>query len=213
MITVDGSGMIIPRNWQESVQHTTGVEGGYSNRASDRGGETIWGITHITANEPWAKRIWPKYNWNGDMRTMPKEMAYELYKVGWWDRLHLDAVAALSMPLAHRMFDFGVNAGRGNAASSLQRLLNLFNKGGKLYPDIPVDGGMGPQTIQTLHAYANAFKNTPAAIEKLTLLMFSAQNWHYVLITEKDVVQEDNFNGWTNRTWNDFYQYAKWLTP
>jgi lysozyme family protein len=140
-------------------------------------------------------------------------MAYELYKLGWWDKMHLDVVATYSMALAHRLFDFGVNAGRGRAITALQRILNVSNKQGTLWPDIVVDGSMGPGTLNALHAYVAVNKNNPGAVEKLTMFMFSAQSWHYLELTEKAPTQEEFFNGWGNRVWADWYQYAKWLTP
>lgn len=191
------------------IRDKTAVEAGYVNNKKDLGGETIYGITKITAEE--YRHLWSKYNWDGNMRTMPKQLAFEIYDVGWWSRLRLDDVWELSIPLAERIFDFGINAGRANAGRSLQEILNVLNKEGTLWPDIAMDGGIGQKTIDALKAYVNANRRDPEAIEKLTMMMFSAQNYHYVQISLKRAANEEFTNGWMNRTWRDFKHYANWL--
>lgn len=191
------------------IRDKTAVESGYVNNPKDLGRETIYGITKTTAEE-W-KSLWGKYNWNGDMKTMPKQMAFEIYDLGWWAKMRLDEVWELSIPLAERMFDFGINAGRANAIRSLQEILNVLNKEGTLWPDIAMDGGIGQKTIDALKAYVNANRRDPEAIEKLTMMMFSAQNYHYVQISLKRAANEEFTNGWMNRTWRDFKHYANWL--
>lgn len=193
----------------EVIRDKTAVEAGYANDPADLGGETIYGITKETAEE-W-KHLWAKYNWDGDMRTMPKQLAFEIYDLGWWAKLRLDDIWELSIPLAERIFDFGINAGRANAGRSLQEILNVLNKEQKLWSDIAMDGGVGQKTIAALEAYIQANRKDPEAIEKLTMMMFSAQNWHYVQISLKRAKNEAFTNGWMNRTWRDFKHYAKWL--
>lgn len=191
------------------IRDKTAVEAGYVNNAKDLGGETIYGITKATAEE--YRHLWSKYNWDGNMQTMPKQLAFEIYDVGWWSKLRLDDVWELSIPLAERIFDFGINAGRANAGRSLQEILNVLNKEGTLWPDIAMDGGVGQKTIDALKAYVNANRRDPEAIEKLTMMMFSAQNYHYVQISLKRAANEEFTNGWMNRTWRDFKHYANWL--
>ena len=195
------------------IKDKTAVEAGYVNDPTDLGGETIYGITRTTANEDWAKAIWPKYNFNGDMKTMPKQMAYELYRIGWWDRLRLSEVAQYSWPLAERLFDFGINAGRVNCAQSFQRVLNALNNKGKKWPDInPLGTTIGPVTIGILKQALEANRSDPQFIEKLTMMMFSMQNYHYVNISEQRPDNEKFTQGWVNRVWRDFNYYAAWLS-
>jgi lysozyme family protein len=191
------------------IRDKTAVEAGYVNNPKDLGGPTNFGITQTTAGE-W-KHLWSKYNWDGNMQTMPKQLAFEIYDLGWWSRLRLDDVWKLSIPLAERIFDFGINAGRGNAGRSLQEILNVLNKEQKLWPDIAMDGAVGQKTIDALKAYVNANRRDPEAIEKLTMMMFSAQNYHYVQISLKRAANEEFTNGWMNRVWRDFKLYAEWL--
>ena len=54
--------------FDKAFDHTVGKEGGYSNHPSDRGGETMWGITIAVARD---------YGYSGNMREMPVETAKE----------------------------------------------------------------------------------------------------------------------------------------
>lgn len=121
-------------------------EGGYSNRPEDRGGPTCWGITLATARE---------HGYQGDMRALPREFAAKIYAGWYWDSLKLDQVAEISTDLAAYLFDWGVNSGPGTAAKYLQRQLNVLNNRGTLFPDLIVDGAIGPGTLAALTSYAN----------------------------------------------------------
>lgn len=192
----------------EIIKDKTAVEAGYVNHSDDLGGETIWGITRMTANE-WSS-LWSKHGWDGkDMRLMPKSLAYEIYDVAWWRRMSLDTIWEINPYLAERIFDFGINAGRANAGRSLQRILNVSNRMAKDYPDLVVDGSIGPGTLRALDAFIK--RNPSEACDQLTMMMFSMQNYHYVDISEKRERNESFTNGWRNRTWRDFKIYAKSL--
>lgn len=193
------------------IKDKTAVEAGYVDNPDDLGGPTNCGITQTTAKE-W-QSLWPKYNWNGDMRTLPKDLAYEIYDKGWWQKMSLDPIFAVSAPLAERLFDFGINAGRANAGRCFQMLLNTLNKQQSLWPDLVVDGGIGPGTIRAFQSYMDHNRKDPHAVQKLVMMMFSAQNWHYVLISTERERNETFTNGWMNRTYRDFFNYATWLTP
>lgn len=193
-------------NKWEIIKDKTGVEGGWVKHNDDLGGETIWGITRTTADE-WSS-LWAKHGWDGkDMRQMPKSLAYEIYDVAWWRRMSLDAIWEINPYLAERIFDFGINAGRANAVRALQRILNVSNRGGTDYPDIAVDGGLGPTTLATLNAFLK--RNPNEGCDQLTMMMFSMQNYHYVDISEKRHANESFTNGWRNRVYRDFVYYAK----
>lgn len=193
------------------IKDKTGVEAGFVDNPDDLGRATNCGITQATAEE-W-RSLWPKYNWDGNMRTLPKELAYEIYDKGWWSKMHLDHIFQYSPALAERMFDFAINAGRGNCGRSFQMLLNVLNKQQSLWPDLKIDGEIGPGTMRAFDAFIRVNGKDPHAIHKLTMMMFSAQNWHYVLISLERERNETFTNGWMNRTYRDFYNFAEWLTP
>ena len=199
------------KNKIEIIKDKTGVEGGFVDNPDDKGGPTIYGITQTTAGE-W-RSLWAKYNWDGNMRTMPKDLAYEIYDKGWWQKLYLDQVFAHSAPLAERMFDFAINAGRGNCGRCFQMILNVLNKQQSLWPDLVIDGNVGPGTMKAFDAFMRTNAKDAHAVHKLTMMLFSAQNWHYVLISLDRERNETFTNGWMNRTYRDFYNFAEWLTP
>lgn len=195
------------------IKDKTAVEAGWVLDPNDLGGETIWGITKVTAYEDEYRHLWQKYNWNGDMKTMPKELAYDIYRQGWWDRLNLSTIAQYSWPLAERLFDFGINAGRANCAESFQKVLNVLNKQQKLWPDInPLGTIIGPVTIKAFTRAMEVNANDAHFVEKLTMMMFSMQNYHYVNISLAREKNETFTNGWVNRVYRDWRIYAQWLS-
>lgn len=182
------------------IKQSTGVEGGYVMNPLDPGLATNHGITYATSRE-WTE-LWSKHGWDGDMKTLPVSLAYEIYDLGWWRRMRLDDVAMLSPTLASEMFDFGINAGRSNCITSLQRLINVSNRRGVLYPNISIDGGFGDKTLDGLRAYMQT--NNPDAETKLTYFLSGMRVWYYVDISERrsDEKNEEFTRGWLNRCWD-----------
>lgn len=173
------------------------IEAGYVNNPNDLGGPTNFGITQATAREN---------GYTGDMRNLTREMALAIYKKGWWDRMRLDQMLALNPLLADRMFDFGINAGRGNAIKSLQRILNVLNRQGKLYADIDADGGIGTLTMNALAGFMKA-----RGADGLNRLMFALtchQVSYYTEISEKRVQNEEFTYGWYDRVYREMGDYA-----
>lgn len=120
-----------------------GVEGGYSNNPADAGGETCWGITEAVAR---------KHGYTGEMKDLPRDFAKSIYKSDYWDMLRLDGVALQSVPLANSLFDIAVNIGAYMAPRWFQKALNLFNRQGADYKDIPEDGFVGSGTLNALQS-------------------------------------------------------------
>lgn len=188
------------------IRDKTGVEAGYVNHTNDLGKATKHGITYDTSRE-W-EQLWAKHNWDGDMRTLPISLAYEIYDLGWWRKMKLDDVAVRSVELAEKLFDFGINAGRFNAVSSLQRLLNVCNRGQKLYANIKPDGGMGNLTLTALDGYLAS--NAADADKQIAFNLACMQVYHYVNISEKRAGEknEEFTRGWLNRVWRDIKLFA-----
>lgn len=157
------------------------VEGGYSNRAEDRGGPTMWGITEATAR---------RYGYSGDMRSLPRERALQIYRARYWEEPNFNWVSTVSDGVAAELFDTGVNCGQATAAMMLQRALNV------LYDAAPirVDGDVGPATIGRLKAYLKA---RPSDGESILLVSLNClQGERYIHIAETDPSQRKNINGW-----------------
>lgn len=164
-------------------------EGGdkFTNRAADRGGPTRYGVTQDTAR---------RFGYTGDMAALPFDVAFNVYGEI-WNQCRCDDIASFSTDLAVYVFDFAVNSGEGRAGNRLQRLLNVLNNRGKLYPDITVDGDIGNQTIQSLTAFAKV--RGEAGLKMLAEAFNALRIGLCFDLAEKQDSQEENVTGWFNR--------------
>ncbi|MGL5397356.1 MAG: glycoside hydrolase family 108 protein [Shewanella sp.] len=174
------------------------IEAGYVNNPKDLGKATNHGVTEATARE---------FGYKGDMRDLTIEQAFDIYDRGWWKRMRLDEIMTYSPMLADRMFDFGINAGRANCIKSLQRILNVLNRGGKLYSDIDADGGIGRLTLDALAGFAKARKEE--GIKRLAFVLSSHQVTYYTEISEKRMDNEEFTYGWYGRVEGEMPEFAK----
>jgi len=183
-------------NFNTAYNLTDRNEGGYSNKSTDKGGETYRGIS---------RRYWP--NWAGwsyidglkklagwpsvadaaSSRAALEPMVAQFYKLNFWDSLNLDAFR--SQVVANELYDTAVNMGVGVAAGFLQRSLNVMNKNGALWPDLAVDRRVGLGTTNAANA---------APEGTLIKVLNCLQGARYVELCEADRSQEANFNGWLN---------------
>lgn len=164
-------------------------EGGYVNHPADRGGPTNWGITEQVARA---------YGFMLDMRLMTREQAKAIYRERYWKRPGFERVSDRYPKLAAELFDTGVNMGPKAAAAFLQRVLNVCNRTGTDYPDIPADGDIGPMTLNAL----DRFKARRGPLGEGVLLRGcdALQGARYIGIAENNPSQEAFVVGWlTNR--------------
>lgn len=187
------------------IRHRVNVEAGYVNNPNDLGGETNHGITKATA-EVW-KSLWAKYNWDGNMRTLPMELAMEMYVKGWWEPLRLDDVHAIHPVLCDRLFDWGINAGRQRGVFALQDILNVCNRQEKDYADTGYDGKMGPGTLGALKSFMG--KRGTQGLRYLITTHSSMQNSYYVDISKSRKANEEFTNGWLQRGYDNDTLYAR----
>lgn len=191
----------------ETIRHGTAVEAGYVNHSDDLGKGTNHGITTATALEH--EYLWPLYNFDGDMRHLPIELAFHIYYVSWWRKMKLDRVAVYSEHVAKLMFDFGINAGRKNCIRSLQEILNVHNKQEKLYEDLDPDGYMGGKTLTAIEGYLQ--QNYPNQKEKLLWHLHCCRDYHYIKISLKREANESFTNGWSDRAFEHMRNDVKWI--
>lgn len=125
------------------IDGVIGREGGYSNNPNDAGGETCWGITI---------RVARRNGYAGPMRDMPREAAKNIYFQEYVQDPGFAAIMPLSDAIAEELVDTGVNMGPAVASLFFQQALNTFNNQGRDYPDVKVDGDVGPATIAALKA-------------------------------------------------------------
>lgn len=158
------------------------VEGGYVNDPNDSGGETNFGITVQVARAN---------GYTGDMRDMPREVAFDIYAAKYWDAVRADELVELSEIVADEVVDTAVNMGAGRAIKFLQRALNVLNTQGKLYPDLTVDGAIGPATINALRGYLST-RNELVLSRALNCL----QGAFYIELAERREKDERFVYGW-----------------
>lgn len=185
-------------DFETSYTKTLTAEGGYANVPGDRGGETYRGI---------ARRMHP--GWGGwkiidghkgepdfprclDRDELLQAQVREFYLQEFWNPLRLAPIP--SQAVADEMFDTGVNMGQGVAVKCLQQALNLMNGNGKYWPELAVDGRIGPGTLGVLEKCCKRGWDC-----ELVTWMNVLQGARFVEIMRQDPTQEDFARGWSRR--------------
>lgn len=171
-----------------AIEEVLSNEGGYSNDPRDAGGETNWGITVRTARGA---------GYNGPMRDMPRETAFDIYFRQYVAAPGFDKVATASMPIAYELVDTGVNMGPKVASTFLQRALNGLNRNAKDYADIAVDGAIGPATLAALRAFLA--RRGAEGEKRLLTLLNALQGERYLSLAEGRAANEAFLYGWLDR--------------
>jgi lysozyme family protein len=167
------------------IEELIKVEGGYSNNPADSGGETNWGITVATAR---------LYGYLGDMKLLPRELAVQIYINKYIKAPHFDQVLNMSYSIGRELIDTGVNMGPVVAASDLQRCLNVLNLRGAIYPDMRVDGMVGPKTLYALEKYLR--RRGMLGVSVMLRCLNAIQGSRYINIAEARQKDEDFVYGW-----------------
>lgn len=167
------------------VDGLIGREGGYVNNPNDPGGATRWGIT---------QRVARKYGYQGDMRTLPRDTAVDIYRQQYWTDPGFADVAAISEAVAEELLDSGVNLGVTWPALWLQVALNGLNNQGKIYADVDEDGDVGPGTLRALKAYFAARGKEGEAV--LLRALNCLQGARYIDIARGRQASEGFLYGW-----------------
>lgn len=162
-----------------------GVEGGYSNNSDDPGGETMWGVTKENAR---------LFGYLGAMKDMPRATAVAIYSAMFVSGPHFDLILKISAPIAAVLVDTGVNMGVHIASGFLQRSLNIFNRQGIDYDDLPVDFNVGPATIAALQSFLQ--KRTPDGESVMLKALNCLRGARYIAIAEANPKLEDFEFGW-----------------
>jgi lysozyme family protein len=134
--------------FQAAVDGVLKIEGGYSDRAADRGGATNFGIT---------ERLARQYGYQGNMLDLPRDKAIDIYRREFWDPLNLDN--EVSQTVAETLFQMAVNSGPGFARQARAMAVTLDPERAKLcvaqmkhYLDIVQKD---PGQLANLHGWAN----------------------------------------------------------
>lgn len=172
--------------FERAFAHTVGIEGDFSDDPADSGGATRFGITQAVARAN---------GYLGDMRELPLDFARLVYRRMYWTLLRLDDIAALSESLALELFDSAVNCGQAQAAKWLQRSLNALNNGAALWPDLTVDGLIGPMTIDAVRRQLQRPDGEAVLLRALNAL----QGAFYIELAERRAKDERFIAGWLRR--------------
>lgn len=160
-------------------------EGGYCNHPADRGGPTNWGITQAVARAN---------GYDGEMRALPRAEAERIYRQLYWDAPRFDRIASIAPKIAEELFDAGVNMGPPVATRFLQRALNALNRNGRDYPDVALDGVIGPATQRALSAFlaARGAKGEAVLLKAMQVL----RGERYIALAEGRPANEAFLYGW-----------------
>jgi lysozyme family protein len=173
------------KSFEKILKITKGLEGGkkYTNHKKDRGGPTRWGITKWTAM---------RYGYYGSMKDLPEEKAIEIYRKGYWSKLYLSSVNDFNIQLL--LFDICVNGGR--PVKWIQRTLNVLNRNEKDYPDLKVDGKMGPNTVATINTACRIRRGKLMLKNHIYEGLISFRTVYFIEISEKRPDNEVFTPGW-----------------
>jgi lysozyme family protein len=164
----------------------------YTNDVNDSGGPTKYGITQRTLSR---FRKFPATP--ADVQALTRADAVTIYRWVFVEEPGFDKIlgaATLAKPIAEKVIDCGVLSGPGRATEWLQRALNSFNRQGKDYPDVDVDGDCGPGTQRALVAYLakRGMQGMDVLIEALQAL----QGAFLIELAERRPKDEEYTFGW-----------------
>lgn len=161
----------------------------FTNDSRDSGGPTKWGITLDTLSKYRATTCTA-----ADVENLARREAFNVYEWLYVRRPGLDAAIAVSPAIGAELVDTGVNCGAPRAVIFLQRALNAFNQNATKYPDVDVDGEMGPGTLRALKAFID-WRGPQGGIVLLKALN-CLQGEYYLELSEKRPKDEAFVYGW-----------------
>ena len=121
-------------NFSRCIGPILEAEGGFIDHPDDPGGATNMGITFNTL-KAWRR---PDEITVDDVRNLTEDEAKQIYHANYWNALSCDELPD-GVDLV--VFDFGVNAGPGRSAKTLQRVVGVKD-----------DGVIGPITLAAVAA-------------------------------------------------------------
>jgi lysozyme family protein len=170
---------------QDYIAALVAREGGYVADPADPGGETNHGITAAVARA---------YGYDGPMAAMPLATAQAIYQKRYWLLPRLDQLDAICPTLAVKLLDIGVNMGQAIGIRFLQRALNVLNEQGQDFPDVVVDGMLGPVSLRAVQLFLA--RRGEEGRQVLLAMIRAQQAVRYIEIAEGAPSQERFEFGW-----------------
>lgn len=167
-------GQMIMTSFDTAMSVVLNHEGGFINNPDDKGGPTNFGITEPALATYKGMIVSPQ-----DIINLTKDEAVLIYKQEYWDKMKLDQLK--STALSTIIMDLAVLRGVPTVVRDLQHILAL-----------PMDGIMGPQTINTVN-----FSIVPRFIG-LQLIKMSQMS--FSTICQREVSQLEFLPNWLSRT-------------
>lgn len=165
-------------------------EGGYANHPSDKGGETMYGVTISTARS---------FGYRGPMRDFPQHCtpakpicADLVYTTSYIDKPGYRPMASIEPAVLFELVDSAVLHGPSRSSMWFQASLNTLCGSG-----LRVDGQAGPQTIR---AYETCQREQGAVNLCLKTLetLDGTQRRFFDRIVARDPSQRVFYRGWIN---------------
>ncbi len=172
-------------NLDDLIDDLIDREGGYVHHPADRGGATCWGITEAVARAE---------GHPGPMRSLPRDTAAGIYRRLYWFRPAYDRIASRAPLVAAELFDTAANMGPATATAFLQRALNALNRGASDFPDLRVDGRVGPTTLAALDAFT--LRRGKGGERVLLKAIEALQGERYLTLAERRPANEAFLYGW-----------------
>jgi lysozyme family protein len=167
-----------------AIKELLPIEGGYVNDPDDRGRETNYGITVALAR---------KYGYTGPMKDMPLDFAKKVYRLEFWNPLHLDEIDGFFPSYAAELFDSSVNHGPERPKAWTVSALNALNRAGKSWSNL--------SEINTWDTAIAALRYACSIGEAFTVLKVYSimRGSFYLKLTERTESQEKYLRGWLKR--------------
>jgi len=137
-----------------------------------------------------------------ELAEQTKEKAIDIYVKDYWNKSKCDDLFAIHPFIAYHVFDFGVNAGPARANMHLQKVINVLNDQGRLYPNMIEDGAIGPTTLRHLDAFIKARGKDGLVV--LINALITLQGAHYIELMTKNEKREAFGLGWLRRASDKF---------
>lgn len=164
----------------------------YTNDPNDSGGPTKFGITLRTLSR---FRKFPCTA--ADVQALTRKEAAEVYRFVFVDEPGFDRIlsaATLSKAIAEKCIDAGVLCSPARAATWLQECLNAFNRQGRDFADLHVDGDIGPGTARALVAYLA--KRGHDGVRVLIEALQAKQGTYLLDLSQRRPKDEEYVFGW-----------------